>query len=76
MTLTWIPTIKKSQLRKYRRFGYNDHWCIVLYVYNNYYIFKRIEYTNDRTNSIKKINVNIVWIKDKNKYIINLGRLL
>lgn len=71
MTLTWLPTIKKSQLCKWKRLGYCDHWCIVLYVYNNYYY----KLSSD-IDTLGIINENVVWIKDKSKYIINLGRLL
>ena len=70
MILTWIPIIKKSQLRKYKRLGYSTHWCIVLYVYNTYY-----KLSSD-IDTLGMINENIVWIKDKNKYVINLGRLV
>lgn len=56
--------IKKSQLHRYKRLGYCDHWCVILYVYNK--LDKPLEMVAD----------NIVWVKDKNKYIINLRSLL
>ena len=71
MTFKTTPTIKKSQLRKYKRLGYSTHWCIILYVYNNYY-YK----LSSGIDTLGMINENVAWIKDKNKYIINLGRLL
>ena len=59
-----LLTIKKSQLRKHKRLGYSTYWCIVLYVYNK--LSMPLEMVAD----------NIVWVKDKNKYVINLRSLL